>query len=326
MKIGALILGFVAGENFQRQFVGDNNGEVYTVNCPLEASDGEITVANKACIFEECPELTLVSGAQFSVSDFDIRNTGSIYSCNQREKTADLMLVVLETPTPSVGNLLVGSVLEEQTEPMQLAQCLSGYSSGASVTWKNEDGSVAAVCTQKDNLNAEVCLHDKDPDDEMRIQTELYLVANIKKGEGSRYFCEVTYSTAVDGQKAEETIKIMYPETGCIGIAGSECKEFKTDDVTKTPVFDTPVAIANKNPSSESPSFTSSSTELPHDTTDASHASALLGTATGIVIFAIIVILVWFIRKKTMAESGSQAANDKDTYAEGKQTTEQTDA
>jgi hypothetical protein len=61
-----------------------------------------------------------------------------------------------------------------------------------------------------------------------RIQTELYLVANIKKGEGSRYFCEVTYSTAVDGQKAEETIKIMYPETGCIGIAGSECKEFKT--------------------------------------------------------------------------------------------------
>ena len=87
------------------------------------------------------------------------------------------------------------------------------------------------------------------------------------------------------------------------------------DDVTKTPVFDTPVAIANKNPSSESPSFTSSSTELPHDTTDASHASALLGTATGIVIFAIIVILVWFIRKKTMAESGSQAANDKDTYA-----------
>ena len=103
----------------------------------------------------------------------------------------------------------------------------------------------------------------------------------------------MTYSEAVNGAKVEKTVDLKFPAEGCIGVSGAACPG---DAPAAGPVR---AGVAGPDHSDDVPTKTESEDGETGDEEDPTQMhNALLGTATGIVIFAIIVILIWFIRKK----------------------------
>lgn len=136
------------------------------------------------------------------------------------------------------------------------------------------------------------------------------MVANVKKGQGNQYICKVTYYEAENGEKVPRTFSARFPEEGCIRVAGSSC------DGEAAPATDATVTVKQAGAdtaarSGEEAPDVKDKPEAEEEEEDEPESAqlhnALLGTATGIVIFAIIVILIWFIRKKSADSEESEA-------------------
>lgn len=290
------------------QFVGTEQDQKYTISCfqdPINVDTSGDTVSVATCTMSEgeCPALTLNADGTITVVNFPSSASESIYECTAKEagdKTYQVLIGVIEIPEPALSSMGKTTFDEETESPVEMATCNSGYGRPApTVVWVNQNDEKVGSCDDSnvDEFTTEVCIKDT-ADAHDRHNIELVLVENVKKGESVKYTCEVTYAEAVDGAKVMRTMRLNYPAEGCIAVAGDACPGSPSGDPGQIRGGDTDGPTAA--PIVEEAGTTAAVTGIlaAGNPEQSQMHNALLGTATGIVIFAIIVILIWFIRKK----------------------------
>jgi len=317
----AIFIGLAAlchGQSFV-QFVGNEAGKAYTFKCTKDgASAAGFKIEVNECKAKKCPPVSVNEDGRLTVTNFPIDASGSSYKCGENIVTVGL----LEKPTPQVTTELGSMELPESSGTgTELAKCESGYAMPSpDVAWLKYDGTVVQTCdiSNVDELNTQTCLRDQYEDNELRHTVDLILVQEVKKSESNQYRCRVDYYEAEDGEKVKKSIEIKFPAEGCISAAGSEAECPADEDDSKDAALAT-FAPVTKNEEHEVPIET---TTVVDEAGGSSTNHALLGTATGIVIFAIIVILIWFIRKRNR-DSQENAAELQGTqgYSVGQQKT-----
>ena len=129
-----------------------------------------------------------------------------------------------------------------------------------------------------------------------RHNVELQLQADVSKDSPAQYVCQVTYWVAENGEKIEKVASLKFPEEGCVGVQGSDVK--CPAEITAAGEGESTAHKSGTEPESHDDLSAGAGDEPDEEGEEPQMHNALLGTATGIVIFAIIVILIWFIRKK----------------------------
>lgn len=313
------------------QFVGVEQDVEYTIYCSgkrfseQELSEGSVSgsLSILECKAKKCPSLTFYADKGLVyVTNFPAEASGSSYTCLVNGAESTVIIGVLESPTPSISYEGPTTFAEEQKEA-PLANCVSGYGQPApEVTWQTFDGHDVALCnaTNVDEFDTQICLRDQaDRSNPNRHNVELQLQADVSKDAPNQYVCQVTYWVAENGEKVEKVASLKFPETGCVTVEGSEAK-CPADIVPESEGESTAHKSGTEEESHDDVSAgVGDESEGDEDDEQPQMHNALLGTATGIVIFAIIVILIWFIRKKNSENENADPELAANQYQVGEQ-------
>jgi hypothetical protein len=295
-----------------------NDGSVESVQCFSDASkiSSPVSVSVTQCPQrgnkkEQCPPANSVNIDEAGIVTFDnwkSQHSDTLITCKHGSTSQLTGIGVLkadlnENPVSSESPPDLSNEKDpnsnEPKEFLNAAVCDSGYTNPvADVIWKNEAGDELDVC---EGRFEDQCVDDTSQDGVSQTR-EMPLNFVLEPGQKDAFTCEITYWVAVDGEKVERKKSYRYPKEGHIGYGDVE---------------EEPVAAATDAPVTK-PFDARALTVLPEEETTAtpeeesgSLNNALLGTATGIIILAIIIVLIWFIRKKqNQGNEGYEQGNE----------------
>lgn len=263
-----------------------------------------------------CPNPKADENGILELSGFASQHTGAIITCSDSEKETELLLVIVTPPVVDAVHITYDTDLPQhvdfdedlshQGRPKQFieyALCYSGYSyPGAVITWRNADtgGDVQQCSGSLSDMSG--CELDKD-DSKILVQKIMPLNFELNNGEYKAFECTVVYKVALDGELIEKSQTMRVPETGYFTYGDYEIVD--TPDVVEVPKKET--SIPDEHGGSPDNAEEQPEEHASEDVEDAEMGNALLGTASGFIILAIIIALIFFVRKRAREQREEDA-------------------
>ncbi|CAG5078724.1 Oidioi.mRNA.OKI2018_I69.PAR.g9068.t1.cds [Oikopleura dioica] len=293
-----------------KTFVGSDRSVAYPIYCDEQKSEIESLVPTFS---EEGPAISVRDGKAIVngyLSNEYLFNT--IYDCTMRGGRTEqvLLLAILE---PSDVKVISSNFDPNSKKSEKLATCTTGETyPQATIQWLNDQGNIVFECNENSKLDANDCFVDYSgtgvaKENRYRSSTvDASLRAEIDASE--KYQCRVVYQKLVDGQSVESYLDSPFPAEGCIaGPCSKKVVDLPVDPPTEThrdsPNEDTPNPI--EDPAEE---------EIDVDAAGNGNKTFLVGSVTGIVIIAIIIAVIFYVKKRGNEDE------DGTKYTEGAQT------
>lgn len=284
-----------------KTYVGTDSGAAYPIYCDELKSEIDSFIPSFS---QEGPEISVDNG-KASVNGFlpDEYLFMTTYDCTMKggRKEQVLLSAILE---PTDVKVLPFDFDVNSKKAVKLASCQTGDAfPSPKIEWLDDQGNVISSCYDGGKLDANDCFVDHSgtgaaKDNRFRSSSvDSNLRAEIDASE--KYQCRVVYQKLVDGQSEEAFLDSNFPETGCIA---GECSK----KIVDIPVDAPTIRDGDNNEELPNPVVDDKEPEAPENVDDAGNGNKtfLVGSVSGIVIIAIIIAVIFYVKKKERNDEG----------------------
>jgi len=283
-----------------KTYVGTDKSAAYPIYC--DELKSEIESFNPS-FSKEGPNISVDNGKAivngFMPDEYLFLTT---YDCTMKGgRTEKVLLSAILEPTDVKVITLDYDI--DSKKAVKLASCQTGETfPSPKIEWLDDRGNVISSCYDGGKLDANDCFVDHAgnggaKDNRFRSSSvDSSLRAEIDASE--KYQCRVVYQKLVDGKSEEAFVDSNFPEEGCL--AGPCSKK-----IVDIPVLAPTNRDGKDNEETPNPVVDEEKPEEPENVEEAGNGNKtfLVGSVSGIVIIAIIIAVIFYVKKKERAEA-----------------------
>jgi len=283
-----------------KTYVGTDRSDAYPIYCDELKSEIESFVPTFS---QEGPAFSVDNGKAivngFLPDEYLFLTT---YECTmkggRREKV--LLSAILE---PTVVKVIPFEFDVDSKKAVKLASCQTGETfPSPKIEWLDDHGNIISSCYDGGKLDANDCFVDHSgtgaaKDNRFRSSSvDSSLRAEIDASE--KYQCRVVYQKLVDGKSEEAYFDSNFPESGCLS---GPCSK----KIVDIPVEAPNTRDGDDNEETPNPVVDEEKPEAPEDINEAGNGNKtfLVGSVSGIVIIAVIIAVIFYVKKKERNEN-----------------------
>lgn len=283
-----------------KTYVGTDRSAAYPIYCDELKSEIESFIPSFS---QEGPAISVDNGKAivngFMPDEYLFLTT---YDCTMKggRKEKVLLSAILE---PTDVKVIPLEFDVDSKKAVKLASCQTGETfPSPKIEWLDDQGIVISTCYDGGKLDANDCFVDHSgtgaaKDNRFRSSSvDSSLRAEIDASE--KYQCRVVYQKLVDGQSQEAYLDSNFPEEGCIA---GPCSKKIVDIPVEAPTH----RDGDNNEETPNPVVDEEKPEAPEDINEAGNGNKtfLVGSVSGIVIIAIIIAVIFYVKKKERNEN-----------------------